>query len=99
MCFFILVLQNAHHYAVAVFVVIVVLVSQIRAPVLISCGRNDSLCPIQPVEKFVRKLQELNRPHEFRVQEKEGHGFARVDALIQEVRTAIEYLEKTLKLA
>jgi dipeptidyl aminopeptidase/acylaminoacyl peptidase len=72
-------------------------VSQIKAPVLISCGRNDSRCPIQPVEKFVRKLQELHHPHEFRVQEKEGHGFARVDAIIQEVRTAMDYLKKTLR--
>jgi len=71
-------------------------VSQIKAPVLISCGRHDSRCPIQPVEKFVRKLQELHHPHEFRVQEKEGHGFARVDAEIQEVKTAIEYLTKEM---
>jgi dipeptidyl aminopeptidase/acylaminoacyl peptidase len=71
-------------------------VSQIKAPVLISCGRHDSRCPIQPVEKFVRKLQELHRPHEFRVQEKEGHGFVRVDAEIQEVKNAIEYLTKEM---
>jgi dipeptidyl aminopeptidase/acylaminoacyl peptidase len=70
-------------------------VSQIKAPVLISCGRNDSHCPVQSVEEFVRKLQELHHPHEFRVQEKEGHGFVRVDAQIQEIRTAIEYLKKT----
>lgn len=37
----------------------------------------------------------MRHPHEFRVQEKEGHGFARVEANIQEVRTAVEYLRKT----
>jgi hypothetical protein len=31
------------------------------------------------------------------VQEKEGHGFARVDASIEEATTAIEYLKKTLR--
>jgi dipeptidyl aminopeptidase/acylaminoacyl peptidase len=71
-------------------------VSKIKAPVLISCGRNDSRCPIQPIEKFVKKLEEMKHPHEFRVEEKEGHGFARVDANIREVTTAIEYLKKTL---
>ncbi|MFQ5999827.1 MAG: alpha/beta fold hydrolase [Candidatus Bathyarchaeia archaeon] len=71
-------------------------ISQIKAPVLIIHGRHDSRCPIQPVEKFVKKLNEMTHPHEFRVQEKEGHGFARVDANIQEVKTAVEYLRKTL---
>lgn len=71
-------------------------VSKIKAPVLISCGRNDSRCPIQPIEKFVKKLEKMKHPHEFRIQEKEGHGFARVDANILEVTTAIEYLKKTL---
>ena len=71
-------------------------ISQIKAPVLIVSGRHDSRCPIQPVEKFVKKLRGMHHPHEFRVQEKEGHGFARVEANIQEVRTAVEYLRKTL---
>jgi len=71
-------------------------ISQIKAPVLISCGRHDSRCPIQPIEKFVKKLKEMGHPHDFRVQEKEGHGFARVDASIQEVKTAVEYLKSSL---
>jgi dipeptidyl aminopeptidase/acylaminoacyl peptidase len=71
-------------------------ISKIKAPVLIIAGRNDSRCPIQPIEKLVKKLKEMHHPHEFRVQEKEGHGFARVDANIQEVTTAVKYLKKTL---
>ena len=70
--------------------------SQIKAPVLISCGRHDSRCPIQPVEKFVKRLKEMYHPYEFRVEEKEGHGFARVEALVREVTTGVEYLRKTL---
>jgi dipeptidyl aminopeptidase/acylaminoacyl peptidase len=72
-------------------------VSQIKAPVLISCGRRDSRAPIQLVEKFVQKLEEMHHPYEFRVQEKEGHGFARTDAAIREVGTAMEYLKRTLQ--
>jgi dipeptidyl aminopeptidase/acylaminoacyl peptidase len=71
-------------------------VYKIRAPILIVHGRQDSRCPIQPVEKFVKRLQEISHPHEFKVQEAEGHGFARVKANIQEVTTAIEYLKKAL---
>jgi dipeptidyl aminopeptidase/acylaminoacyl peptidase len=72
-------------------------VSQIKAPVLVTCGRHDSRCPIQPIEKFVEKLREMHHPHEFRVEEKEGHGFARVEASIREVETAVEYLRNNLK--
>jgi dipeptidyl aminopeptidase/acylaminoacyl peptidase len=71
-------------------------ISRIKAPVMIIAGRNDSRCPIQPIEKFVKKLKEMRHPHEFRVQEKEGHGFVRVEDAIQEAKTAIEYLKKTL---
>jgi len=71
-------------------------ISHIKAPVLISCGRHDSRCPIQPVEKFVRKLKQMNHPHEFKVEEKEGHGFFRVEALIREVTIGVKYLKKTL---
>jgi dipeptidyl aminopeptidase/acylaminoacyl peptidase len=71
-------------------------ISKIKAPVLIIAGRNDSRCPIQPIEKFVKKLKEMKHPHQFRVQEKEGHGFIRVEDSIKEATTAIEYLRKTL---
>jgi len=71
-------------------------ISQIKAPILITCGRHDSRCPIQPVEKFVKKLEEMHHSHEFRVEEKEGHGFARVEAQIREVTTRVEYLKKAL---
>lgn len=67
-------------------------ISKIKAPVMIIAGRNDSRCPIQPIEKF----EKMKHPHEFRVQEKEGHGFMRVEDSIKEATTSIEYLEKTL---
>jgi len=44
----------------------------------------------------VKKLEEMHHPHEFVVEEKEGHGFARVEAQIREVTTGIEFLRKTL---
>jgi hypothetical protein len=38
----------------------------------------------------------MNHPHEYRVQEKEGHGFMRVEDSIKEATTAIGYLRKIL---
>jgi dipeptidyl aminopeptidase/acylaminoacyl peptidase len=57
-------------------------VSQIKSPVLVSCSRNDSRCPIQPVEKFVKRLENLS---------------GRVNATIREVTSSVEYLKKTMK--
>lgn len=71
-------------------------VSKIKAPVLITAGRNDPRCPIQPIEKFVKRLKEMKRHHEFIVYEKEGHGSGRVDSLIREVAMGVNYLKKTL---
>jgi dipeptidyl aminopeptidase/acylaminoacyl peptidase len=71
-------------------------ISNIRAPVLITAGRNDPNCPIQPIEKFVTKLEEMKHPHEFMVAEKEGHGSGRVDSLKKDVTTGVNYLKKTL---
>jgi len=72
-------------------------VSNIRAPVLIKAGRNDPSCHIQPIEKFVKRLEEMKRPHKFIVEEKEGHVSGRVDALKRDVTTGVNFLKKTLK--
>jgi dipeptidyl aminopeptidase/acylaminoacyl peptidase len=71
-------------------------VSKIKVPVLITAGRNDPNCPIQPIEKFVKKLEEMKHPHKFVVAEKEGHGSGRVDSLKREVTIGVNYLKKTL---
>jgi dipeptidyl aminopeptidase/acylaminoacyl peptidase len=71
-------------------------VSNIRVPVLIKAGRNDPGCYIQPIEKFVKRLEEMKHPHEFIVEEKEGHMSGRVDARKRDVTTGLNYLKKTL---
>jgi dipeptidyl aminopeptidase/acylaminoacyl peptidase len=48
-------------------------ISNIKAPVMIIASKNDSTCPIEPIEKFINKLKEKNHPHEFIIQEKAGH--------------------------
>jgi dipeptidyl aminopeptidase/acylaminoacyl peptidase len=73
-------------------------VQNIKAPVLIAGGRNDPRCPIQPIEKFVKKLKEMKHPHEFILDEKEGHLAGRIDPRKREVTTGINYLKKTLNI-
>jgi dipeptidyl aminopeptidase/acylaminoacyl peptidase len=73
-------------------------VSKIKVPVLITAGRNDPRCPIQPIEKFVKKLEEMKHPHEFIVKEKEGHIVGRVGPLIREVTIGVNFLKKKLKI-
>ncbi|MHA1492253.1 MAG: prolyl oligopeptidase family serine peptidase, partial [Promethearchaeota archaeon] len=48
-------------------------ISNIKAPVMIMAGKEDSRCPIEPIEKFIEKLKEMNHPHEFMLIEKVGH--------------------------
>ena len=73
-------------------------VRNIKAPVLITAGRNDPRCPIQPIEKFVKRLEQMKYPHEFIVDEKAGHIGGRVDHLKREATTSVKYLKKTLNI-
>ncbi|MFX0156197.1 MAG: alpha/beta hydrolase family protein [Candidatus Hodarchaeota archaeon] len=50
-----------------------------KAPVMIIAGKEDSRCPIEPIEKFIGKLKEKNHPHEFILEEKASHISSRVN--------------------
>ncbi|MGI5284947.1 prolyl oligopeptidase family serine peptidase [Nonomuraea polychroma] len=39
-------------------------VDQVKAPLLILAGENDTRCPLRQIEKYVAKLAELGREHE-----------------------------------
>ena len=38
----------------------------------------------------------MNHPHEFKVEEKEGHGFFRVDAAVRGATIGVKFLRKPL---
>ena len=63
---------------------------------MIMAGRNDPGCYIQPIEKFVKRLKEMKRAHEFIVEEKDVHMSGRVDLLKRNVTTGVNYLKNTL---
>lgn len=73
-------------------------VSKIKAPVMIIAGKEDARCPIQPIEKFVKKLKEMNHPHEFLLEEKAGHisSLFNWEEKIPLFNSIINYLKKVL---
>jgi dipeptidyl aminopeptidase/acylaminoacyl peptidase len=71
-------------------------VHQIKSPILIWHRANDSRCPLQPVEKFVQRLKELNKPHEFHVVEAEGHGPQKTENLVRQYKHVVAFLVKNL---
>jgi len=73
-------------------------ISKIKAPVLIKGGKTDARCPIQPVLKFVKKLEDMNHPHEFILEDKAGHISSRSDwrENARQIRSIVGFLKKNL---
>lgn len=71
-------------------------VHQIKSPILVWHRANDSRCPLKPIERFVNKLRELGKPHEFHVVEDEGHGPQRVDNLVKQYKHIVAFMLKHL---
>lgn len=71
-------------------------VHQIKAPILVWHRANDTRCPLQPVEKFVEKLKELGKQHEFYVIEGEGHGVQKVENCVKQYKTVTDFLLRHL---
>ena len=73
-------------------------ISKIKAPVLIKGGKTDARCPIQPVLKFVKKLEDMNHPHEFILEDKAGHISSRSDwrKNARQIRSIVGFLKKNM---
>ena len=73
-------------------------ISKIKAPVLIQGGKSDARCAIQPIMKFVKRLKEMDHPHEFILEEKAGHVSSQYDwkEHIRENAGMINFLKKNL---
>lgn len=71
-------------------------VQDLRAPLFISAGRNDSRCPFPPIEHFVETGWELGKEIEFDVQDAEGHGAGRKRAAIDTELKLLRFLRQRL---
>jgi len=73
-------------------------IQNIKAPVMIMAGKKDARCPFPPVEKFVKKLKQMNHPHQFIITPKAGHisSLTNWKEKIPLVNNITKYLKKTL---
>jgi dipeptidyl aminopeptidase/acylaminoacyl peptidase len=71
-------------------------IQELKAPLFISAGRNDSRCPFPPIEHFVETGWELGKDIEFDVQEAEGHGAGRKRAAIDTELKLLAFLRRRL---
>jgi dipeptidyl aminopeptidase/acylaminoacyl peptidase len=66
-------------------------VDQVRAPVLVLIGRNDSRCPYRQAMAYVYRLVEGGHPHELYVYET-GHSAFDVDERVRQFRRILDFL-------
>jgi dipeptidyl aminopeptidase/acylaminoacyl peptidase len=68
----------------------------IKAPLLIFQGANDSNVPRAESDLLVAVLRELKKPHEYVVYDDEGHGFTRRKNVLDSSRRTAEFFVKHL---
>ena len=68
-------------------------VDQIKAPLLLLAGGNDPRCPKEEAQQVVDAVKKRGGIAEYKVYENEGHGFARVDNLIDAYRRVSDFLK------
>ncbi|HUQ44387.1 MAG TPA: prolyl oligopeptidase family serine peptidase [Candidatus Limnocylindria bacterium] len=70
-------------------------VDQVRAPLLLLAGRNDSRCPLPQILNYVERLKARNHPHELYLFGT-GHSSFDIDEKIRQLGVVLDYLSKTV---
>ncbi|MDH6132717.1 acetyl esterase/lipase [Kitasatospora sp. MAA4] len=70
-------------------------VERVKVPVYISAGLNDPRCPIQQIENYVTRLEQLGSPHEV-YRYDAGHGSLVVEERIKQQRLEIDFVRRHL---
>lgn len=66
---------------------------KIKAPVLLYAGRDDVRVPIDQIDRMARALEKSgNAPKRYVVKEKEGHGFGRLENVVELYDEIIAFL-------
>lgn len=68
--------------------------ANLRAPLLIIHGENDSRCAIQPVIRFAQQAQAHGQPVEMVITRNEGHGSIRNANAIHDLVLALDHLKQ-----
>jgi dienelactone hydrolase len=70
-------------------------VDRVRAPVLVTAGRNDPRCPIRQIENYVARLRELGFPHEL-YEFDAGHSSMVVEERVRQLERQIHFVHRHL---
>ncbi|MBI5936073.1 MAG: S9 family peptidase [Chloroflexi bacterium] len=70
---------------------------QVRAPVQFICGETDPRCPPSESTEAHQKLQSLGIPSELLLYEGEGHGFLKIENVLDSDVRRVEFLAKVLE--
>ncbi len=68
-------------------------VDQIKAPLYLLAGGNDPRCPKEEAQQVVDAIKKRGGVAEYKVYENEGHGFARVENLIDAYKRVADFLK------
>ena len=68
-------------------------VDKIQAPLLLLAGGHDPRCPKEETQQVVDAVTKRGGKAEYKVYENEGHGFARVENLIDAYQRAADFLK------
>ena len=69
---------------------------KIKAPLFILAGGNDPRCPEEESQQVVDAVKKNGGKAELKVYKNEGHGFAKVENLIDAYRRATGFLKDTV---
>jgi len=68
-------------------------VDQIKAPLLLLAGGHDPRCPSEESQQVVDAIKKLGGTVELKIYENEGHGFAKVENLIDAYQRASDFIK------
>jgi len=71
-------------------------VENIKAPLLIIHGKQDPRVNIKHATKLRSRMDDLNKPYEWLVKKKEGHGFSGEENRIEAYTKMDDFLRKSL---
>ena len=70
---------------------------RVRAPVQLICGENDPRCPARDSITARDKLLDLGRQVDFKMYEGEGHGFLKIENVIDSEVRRVEFIARCLE--
>lgn len=67
---------------------------KLKAPILIIHGEDDKRAPLEHAEKLREALEEHNKPYEWLIKDKEGHGFYNEANILEANQKILSFLNK-----